>query len=48
MSKLTKNYVFKVGIDFKSLSKFKDAISEWYVLNGTEIKFVKNHKETYG
>lgn len=45
MSQLTNNYVFKVGMDFKSLIEFKDAISEWSVLNETEIMFVKNYKE---
>lgn len=45
MSQLTNNYVFKVGMDFRSLIEFKDAISEWSVLNETEIKFVKNYKE---
>jgi hypothetical protein len=29
MNQLTNNYVFKVGMDFKSLIEFKDAISEW-------------------
>jgi len=33
MSQLTKNYVFKVGMDFKSLMEFKDAIREWTILN---------------
>jgi len=45
MSQLTKKYVFKAGMYFKSLTKFKDARREWYVLNGTEIKLVKNDKE---
>ena len=48
MSQLTKGYVFKVGMDFKSLTKFKDAIREWSVLNGTEFKFVKMKKKGVG
>lgn len=34
-SQLTKDYVFTVGMDFKSLKEFKDGIREWCVLNGT-------------
>ncbi|XP_058733667.1 uncharacterized protein LOC131605311 [Vicia villosa] len=33
---------FKLGMEFKPLAKFKDAIREWSVLNGREITFVKN------
>jgi len=29
-------------MEFNSLDDFKDAIREWYVMNGKEIKFVKN------
>ncbi|XP_058756746.1 uncharacterized protein LOC131629959 [Vicia villosa] len=39
---LNKDFQFKLGMEFKSLSKFKDAIREWSVLNGREISFVKN------
>ncbi|XP_058756954.1 uncharacterized protein LOC131630180 [Vicia villosa] len=39
---LNKDFQFKLGMEFKSLSEFKDAIREWSVLNGREISFVKN------
>ncbi|XP_058762568.1 uncharacterized protein LOC131635949 [Vicia villosa] len=38
----TKDFVFKVGMEFRSLKQFKDAILEHNVLNGREVKFVKN------
>ncbi|XP_058783323.1 uncharacterized protein LOC131658000 [Vicia villosa] len=40
--KLSKEYVFKVGMKFRSLRQFKDAILEHNVLNGRDIKFEKN------
>jgi len=45
MSQLTPAFKFKVGIDFKSIAEFKMAIREWNVLNGYQIKFVKNDKD---
>ncbi|XP_039683818.1 uncharacterized protein [Medicago truncatula] len=45
MGELTKDYKFKVGMDFKSIAEFKEAISEWSVLNLRQIKFVKQDKE---
>ncbi|XP_058756990.1 uncharacterized protein LOC131630222 [Vicia villosa] len=39
---LNKDYEFKLGMEFNSLVEFKDAIREWSVLNGREIRFVKN------
>lgn len=44
-SQLTKDYVFTVGMDFKSLKDFKEGVREWCVLNGTQIKVLKNDKE---
>jgi len=44
MADLHKKYKFKVGLEFKSLAEFKEAIIEWNVLNGYEIKFPKNDK----
>ena len=40
MDELSKIYKFKVGLEFKSLAKFKEAIIEWSILNGWEIKFI--------
>lgn len=45
MEELTKKYKFNVGLQFKSLNEFKDAIIEWNVLNGKEIRFKKNDLE---
>jgi len=39
---LNENYEFKLGMEFNSLKEFKDAIIEWNVLNGHEIKMPKN------
>ena len=39
---LNKDFQFKLGMEFKYLSEFKDAIRERSVLNGREITFVKN------
>ncbi len=44
MEELTASYKFKVGLEFKSLVEFKEAIIEWNVLNGFEIKYEKNDK----
>jgi hypothetical protein len=44
-SQLTKDYVFTVGMDFKSPKEFKDGVREWCVLNGTQIKILKNDKD---
>ncbi|KAI5406234.1 hypothetical protein KIW84_052827 [Lathyrus oleraceus] len=38
--KLGKDYKSNMGMEFNSLSGFKDAIIEWSVLNGREITFV--------
>lgn len=38
--KLGKDYESKMGMEFNSLSGFKDGIIEWSVLNGREITFV--------
>ncbi|XP_058761902.1 uncharacterized protein LOC131657970 [Vicia villosa] len=39
---MNKDFKFKLGMEFNSLVEFKDAIREWSVLNGREIRFVKN------
>lgn len=39
---LNKDFQFKLGMKFNSLSEFKDEIRKWYVLKGKEITFVKN------
>ena len=39
---LNKDNEFKLGMELNSLVEFKDAIREWYVLNGREIGFMKN------
>ena len=38
---LDKNYKFKVRMKFVSLDEFKEAITEWTILNGREIKYLK-------
>ncbi|XP_058784016.1 uncharacterized protein LOC131658774 [Vicia villosa] len=38
----SKDFVFKVGMEFCSLRQFKDAILEHNVLNGRDVKFEKN------
>ncbi|XP_058746525.1 uncharacterized protein LOC131619449 [Vicia villosa] len=37
-----KNFKFEWGMEFNSLDEFREAIREWSVLNGREVKFVKN------
>lgn len=39
---LNKEFQFKLGMEFISSSKFTHAITEWSILNGREITFVKN------
>ncbi|XP_014499233.1 uncharacterized protein LOC106760293 [Vigna radiata var. radiata] len=39
---MTKTFKFKLGMEFKSLKDFKSALQEHSVLNGKEVKFVKN------
>jgi dimeric dUTPase (all-alpha-NTP-PPase superfamily) len=43
-SQLTKDYVFTVGMDFRSLKEFKEGVKEWCVLNQTQVKTVKQDK----
>lgn len=45
MSQLKKTFKFKVGMKFKLIAEFKEAIREWNEFNGFQIKFVKNDKE---
>lgn len=42
---LGKDCEFKLGMEFDSLSDFKDVIIEWSVLNRREITFVKNKRD---
>jgi hypothetical protein len=42
MEQLNKKFKFKVGMEFKSLAEFKEALTEWNVINGWEFKMVKN------
>lgn len=44
MQNLDKNYKFKMGLELVSLQEFKKSIIEWSVLNGRQIKYVKNDK----
>ncbi|KAI5415887.1 hypothetical protein KIW84_041067 [Lathyrus oleraceus] len=44
MEDLDKNYKFGVGLEFVSLDEFKEAITEWSLLNGREIRYIKNDK----
>ncbi|XP_047178286.1 uncharacterized protein LOC124845263 [Vigna umbellata] len=39
---MTKGFKFKLGMEFKPLKDFKSALKEHSVLNGKEVKFVKN------
>ncbi|XP_058724923.1 uncharacterized protein LOC131596316 [Vicia villosa] len=39
---LSKNFKFKVGMEFSSLKQFKKVVLEHNVLNGREVKFEKN------
>ncbi|XP_052734739.1 uncharacterized protein LOC128197343 [Vigna angularis] len=39
---MSKSFKFTLGMEFKSLKDFKSALQEHSVLNGKEVKFVKN------
>ncbi|RYR65191.1 hypothetical protein Ahy_A03g011160 isoform B [Arachis hypogaea] len=41
---MCREYEFKVGLEFKSLFQFKDAIKELFLLNGKDIRYKKNDK----
>jgi hypothetical protein len=41
---LHKDYVFKIGLEFASLTEFKDAIGHWALLNQRQNKLLKNDK----
>ncbi|KAL4373514.1 hypothetical protein AHAS_Ahas05G0089400 [Arachis hypogaea] len=41
---MSREYEFKVGLEFKSLGQFKDAIREHTLLNGRDIRYIKNDK----
>lgn len=39
---MNKDFEFKIGMQFNSLVEFNDATTHWFVLNGREIRFMKN------
>ncbi|XP_057760574.1 uncharacterized protein LOC130980950 [Arachis stenosperma] len=41
---MNREYEFQVGLEFKSLSQFKEAVKEHALLNGRDIRFRKNDK----
>ncbi|RYR78721.1 hypothetical protein Ahy_A01g003574 isoform A [Arachis hypogaea] len=43
-TEMSREYVFKVELEFKSLGQFKDAIREHALLNGRGIRYIKNDK----
>ncbi|RYR60867.1 hypothetical protein Ahy_A04g017941 [Arachis hypogaea] len=43
-AEMSREYVFKVGLEFKSLGQFKDAIREHALLNGRDIRYIRNNK----
>ncbi|KAL4286851.1 hypothetical protein AHAS_Ahas19G0127500 [Arachis hypogaea] len=43
-AEMSKEYEFKVGLEFKSLGQFKDAIRKHALLNGRDIRYIKNDK----
>ena len=42
---MNKDFKFKLGMEFGSLKDFKQALMEHSVLNGKEVKFVKNDQK---
>ncbi|XP_072060158.1 uncharacterized protein [Arachis hypogaea] len=47
-AEMSREYVFKVGLKFKSLGQFKDTIREHTLLNGRNIRYIKNDKTLNG
>ncbi|RYQ92289.1 hypothetical protein Ahy_B09g098471 [Arachis hypogaea] len=47
-AEMSREYEFKVGLEFKSLGRFKDAIREHALLNGRNIRYIKNDKTPNG
>ncbi|RYR28700.1 hypothetical protein Ahy_B01g052857 [Arachis hypogaea] len=43
-AEINREYEFQVGLEFKSLSQFKEAVKEHALLNGRDIRFQKNDK----
>ncbi|RYR15692.1 hypothetical protein Ahy_B04g072597 isoform A [Arachis hypogaea] len=43
-AEMNREYEFQVGLEFKSLSQFKEAVKEHALLNGRDIRFRKNDK----
>ncbi|KAL4315804.1 hypothetical protein AHAS_Ahas15G0221700 [Arachis hypogaea] len=41
---MSRDYKFKVGLEFKSLAQFKDAIREHALLNRRDVRYMKNDK----
>ncbi|RYR00207.1 hypothetical protein Ahy_B07g088311 [Arachis hypogaea] len=46
-AEMSREYEFKVGLEFKSLGQFKDAIRQHALLNGRDIRYIKNDKVRY-
>ena len=42
---MTKDFKFKLGMEFSSLKDFKQALMKHSVLNGKEVQFVKNDQK---
>ncbi|XP_028788237.1 uncharacterized protein LOC114744204 [Neltuma alba] len=43
-SEMCKNFQFKLGMEFTSIGQFKNVVREYALLNGYELKFIKNDK----
>ncbi|XP_020972721.1 uncharacterized protein LOC110269309 [Arachis ipaensis] len=43
-AEMNREYEFQVGLEFKSLSQFKEAVKEHVLLNGRDIRLRKNDK----
>ncbi|XP_015970358.1 uncharacterized protein LOC107493837 [Arachis duranensis] len=43
-AEMCREYEFKVGLEFKTLSQFKDAIKKHVLLNGRDVRYKKNDK----
>ncbi|RYR43247.1 hypothetical protein Ahy_A08g039672 [Arachis hypogaea] len=44
-TEMSRDYEYKVGLEFKLLTQFKDAIREHALLNGRDIRYIKNDKK---
>ncbi|RYR08142.1 hypothetical protein Ahy_B05g075696 [Arachis hypogaea] len=43
-AEMCREYQFRVGLEFKTLSQFKEAIKEHALLNGRDVRYKKNDK----